>query len=174
MLDLVSVHMHVATQMQTLPSWVFHPSFCSSTLMYDLYICRWSRWIGFAWASSVTWYLAQRGGAHNKGKQLYILLPSHDEQVCDWSSLVLRHLFISKLKYINFYNVVCAARHDCDLCMIIKLEGLYFMYISFKTEFHCVLFTYFFVLQNCSVGIVGQDTPFTIYDDNQVERYVSF
>jgi len=26
--------------------------------------------------------------------------------------------------------------------------------------------------KNCSVGIVGLDTPFTIYDDNQVDRYL--
>jgi len=31
-----------------------------------------------------------------------------------------------------------------------------------------------FMLQNCSVGIVGKDVPFTIYDDDPVERYVSF
>jgi len=30
------------------------------------------------------------------------------------------------------------------------------------------------LLQNCSVGIVGKDTPFTIYDDEPVDRYVSF
>ncbi len=30
------------------------------------------------------------------------------------------------------------------------------------------------LLQNCSLGIVGKDTPFTIYDDNEVEQYVSF
>jgi len=30
------------------------------------------------------------------------------------------------------------------------------------------------VLQNCSVGIVGEKTPFTIYDDEPVDRYVSF
>ena len=31
-----------------------------------------------------------------------------------------------------------------------------------------------YLLQNCSVGIVGKDMPFTIYDDDPVERYVSF
>jgi len=31
-----------------------------------------------------------------------------------------------------------------------------------------------YLLQNCSVGIVGKDMEFTIYDDDPVERYVSF
>jgi len=30
------------------------------------------------------------------------------------------------------------------------------------------------MLQNCSVGIVGKDMPFTIYDDDPVNHYVSF
>jgi hypothetical protein len=31
-----------------------------------------------------------------------------------------------------------------------------------------------FVFQNCSLGVVGKDMDFTIYDDEKVEQYVSF
>ena len=30
------------------------------------------------------------------------------------------------------------------------------------------------VFQNCSVGVVGKDMDFTIYDDDQMQPYVSF
>ena len=47
----------------------------------------------------------------------------------------------------------------------------------FHIEFVCpgiihILFSFSF--QNCSLGIVGKDTSFTIYDDADIEKYVSF
>lgn len=34
--------------------------------------------------------------------------------------------------------------------------------------------SYYILLQNCSLGIVGKDMEFTIYDDEDVKKYVSF
>ena len=55
--------------------------------------------------------------------------------------------------------------------------GNWFSYVNIVYNgvyMYCYECPYLFLFQNCSVGVVGKDIDFTIYDDERMEQYVSF
>ena len=87
-------------------------------------------------------------------------------RICRTLQLAVSELFNTGARDIKRH--ICV--HICDPCWsLCSVLVILLLLIDLTDAIYNVC-----LLQNCSVGIVGKDTPFTIYDDDPVERYVSF